>query len=99
MLDVSCKAVTPTCSEGALGAWRSQCGARTLSRDHAALEAGTSPLVKQRGRGVCKSVVDLRRESGQTYGVKPRSEPDWGKPTVRDRRGACGNVVTMGAGL
>ena len=23
---------------------------------------------------------------------KPRSEPDWGNPTVRDRRGACGNV-------
>src|SRR6266699_6402511 len=23
---------------------------------------------------------------------RPRSEPDWGKPTVRDRRGACGNV-------
>jgi hypothetical protein len=99
MLDVSCKAVTPTCSEGALGAWRSQCGARTLSRDHAALEAGTSSLVNQRGRGVCRSVLELRCESGQTYGGKPRSEPDWGKPTVRDRRGACGNVVTMGAGL
>src|SRR5712691_8752335 len=23
---------------------------------------------------------------------RPRSEPDWGNPTVRDRRGACGNV-------
>ena len=23
---------------------------------------------------------------------RPRSEPDGGKPTVRDRRGACGNV-------
>src|SRR5512134_3369156 len=29
----------------------------------------------------------------------PRSEPDWGKPTVRDRRGACGVVCIMGAGL
>lgn len=29
---------------------------------------------------------------------KPRSEPDSGNPTVRDRRGASGNVA-MGAGL
>ncbi len=29
---------------------------------------------------------------------KPRSEPDSGNPTVRDRRGAPGNVA-MGAGL
>ena len=98
-LDVSCKVVIPLCSKGALGAWRSQCGARTLNRDHAALEAGTSPLVNQRGRGVCRSVLEPRRASGQTHGGKPRSEPDWGKPTVRDRRGACGIVVSMGAGL
>ncbi len=30
-------------------------------------------------------------------GGKPRSEPDSGNPTVRDRRGACGNVA-RGAG-
>jgi hypothetical protein len=29
---------------------------------------------------------------GKATTGKPRSEPDWGKPTVRDRRGACGNV-------
>jgi hypothetical protein len=29
---------------------------------------------------------------GKTYGGKPRSEPDSGKPTVRDRRGALGNT-------
>jgi hypothetical protein len=27
-----------------------------------------------------------------TEGIRPRSEPDPGNPTVRDRRGACGNV-------
>ena len=97
--DVSCMAVTPACSKGALGTWRSQCSARTLSRDHAALEAGTSSLVNRRGRGVCRSVLKLRRESGKTHEGKPRSEPDWGNPTVRDRRGACGIVVSMGAGL
>jgi hypothetical protein len=30
--------------------------------------------------------------AGKATTGKPRSEPDWGKPTVRDRRGACGNV-------
>ena len=98
-LDVSCMAVTPACSKEALGTWRSQCSARTLSRDHAALEAGTSSLVNRRGRCVCRSVLKLRRESGKTHEGKPRSEPDWGNPTVRDRRGACGIVVSMGAGL
>ena len=97
--DVSCMAVTPACSKGALGTWRSQCSARTLSRAHAALAAGTSSLVNRRGRGVCRSVLKLRRESGKTHEGKPRSEPDWGNPTVRDRRGACGIVVSMGAGL
>jgi hypothetical protein len=29
---------------------------------------------------------------GKTYGGKPRSEPDSGKPTVRDRKGALGNT-------
>ena len=48
-------------------------------------------------RGVCMSVLEPRRESGKAHERKPRSEPDWGKPTVRDRRGACGNVVAIGS--
>ena len=99
-LDVSCTAATPACSKGALGTWRSQCSARTLSRDHVALEVGTSSwLANQRERGVCRSVLKLRRESGKAHEGQPGSEPDWGNPTVRDRRGACGIVVSMGAGL
>ncbi len=34
----------------------------------------------------------------KAHGGKPRSEPDSGNPTVRDRRGACGNVA-RGAGF
>jgi hypothetical protein len=34
---------------------------------------------------------------GKTYAGKPRSEPDPGKPAVRDRRGASGTVA-KGAG-
>ena len=36
---------------------------------------------------------------GKAVRGQPRSEPDSGKPTVRDRRGACGNVAVMGVGL
>src|ERR1700688_4939585 len=90
-------AVTPAGCKGALGTWRFQGGSRTLSRDLAALEAGTSSWVNQRWRGVCMSGLELRRDSGKIHEGKPRSEPDWGKPTVRDRRGACGNVATIGS--
>jgi hypothetical protein len=45
---------------------------------------------------VCQhlSLADI----GKTYAGKPRSEPDPGKPAVRDRRGASG-IVAKGAGL
>jgi hypothetical protein len=45
---------------------------------------------------VCQhlSLADI----GKTYAGKPRSEPDPGKPAVRDRRGASGTVA-KGAGL
>jgi hypothetical protein len=36
--------------------------------------------------------------AGKSCTGKPRSEPDSGNPTVRDRRGASGNVA-MGVGL
>ena len=45
------------------------------------------------------SVLKPRRESGKAHEGKPRSEPERGNPAFRDRRGACGNVATTGAGL
>jgi hypothetical protein len=96
-LDVSCTAVTPPCSKGALGTWRSQCGARTPCREHAALEARTSLWVNQRLGGVHVCQCLSLAASGKAHEGKPRSEPDWVKPTVRDRRGACGNVVAIGS--
>jgi len=97
--DVSCMTVTPSCSKGALGAWQFQGGPRTRSRGKAAGKEGTTLWVNHRWRGVCMSVLELRRAAGKTHEGKPRSEPDRVKPAVRDRRGACGNVATMGAGL
>ena len=43
------------------------------------------------------SVLKLLRDCGKAHEGKPRSEPDWGKPTVRDRRGACGIVAVIGS--
>src|SRR6266704_1591051 len=37
--------------------------------------------------------------TGKACKGKPRSEPDWGKPAVRDRREACGNVRAKEDGL
>jgi hypothetical protein len=97
--DVFCMTVTPACSEGALGAWRFQGGPRTQCRDKDAGKEGTSSWVNQRGRGVCMSVLELRRVSGKAHEGKPRSEPERGNPAFRDRRGACGNVTAKRAGL
>ena len=97
--DVSCMAVTAACSEGALGTWRSQSSPRTRSRDKAAGNEGTSSWVNQRWRGVRMSVLEFRHVSGKTHEGKPGSEPERGNPAFRDRRGACGIVEAMGAGL
>jgi len=37
--------------------------------------------------------------SGKATEGRSGSEPDPGNPAVRDRRGACGNVIMTGAGL
>ncbi len=51
-------------------------------------------------RGVCELALKLRwaleRPASEKWRVEPRSEPDSGNPTVRDRRGALGNVVYGG---
>jgi hypothetical protein len=83
--DAFLEAVTPARGEAALGAWRSHGGARTQSRGDTAVEAGTSSQVNQRGRGGCMSGLELRRDRGKTCEGKPRSEPDRGKPAVRER--------------
>ena len=50
-----------------------------------------------RGVHMCQHLSFLA--SGRPWEEMPRSEPDSGHPTVRDRRGACGNVAVMGVGL
>ena len=49
------------------------------------------PWKQTMARGVCEAALELHPVREGDHG-EPRSEPDWGNPTVRDRRGACGNV-------
>ncbi len=56
------------------------------------------PASKLTAKGVYVSQHLSLGDVRKAYGGKPRSEPDSGNPTVRDRRGAPGNVA-MGAGL
>ncbi len=58
------------------------------SRDEPVSKPGRSgAYARQRLSFLCR---------GKVHGGKPRSEPDSGNPTVRDRREACGNVIYDG---
>ncbi len=53
-------------------------------------------------RGVCGRALKLRSVGEGCVMNKPMitgCQPDSGNPTVRDERGACGNVTVMGVGL
>ncbi len=82
----------PASGKGALGTWRSQAGARTQSRGTLQPRRRDEP----RSKPWTEEVYARQRLSlaacGKTSGGKPRSEPDSGNPTVRDRREAYGNV-------
>ncbi len=84
--------VAPVPGKGALGTWRSRGGAWTQGQGKPTPEAGTSPMGKPMAPGVYVSQHLSLAAVGKASGGKPRSEPDSGNPTVRDRRGACGNV-------
>jgi hypothetical protein len=61
-----------------------------LSSNGAPLHSANAQLALESGvLGVSRSVPYL---VGRRRSDRPRSEPDWGNPAVRDRRGAWGNV-------
>ena len=69
---------------------------RTQNRSTSCCEAGTN-LQANRSRGVyASSALKPLTITGRPAGYQPRSEPDSGKPTVRDRRGLLGNVADGG---
>ena len=94
-LDAAARRVTPGACEGTLGTWRSRPpgGHRTLSRvwlvpNGRNESAGKPPLAGVYAR--CRLSLAT---AGQACEGQPRSEPDSGKPTVRDRREALGTVA------
>jgi hypothetical protein len=98
MLDILPLEVTPEAGEGTLGTWRFRAGPGHRARI-------TVSFIEERvsqanhgcaGRARCQPERFVPR--GQAAKGKPRSEPDWGKPAVRDRREAYGNVA-RGVGL
>jgi len=88
-VDITLKAVTLASGKGALGTWRSWAGQRRTSEEPAFLD-------EPEGTRAMSGVDASQRLSflmfGKTFRGKPGSEPYSGNPTVRDRRGACGNV-------
>ena len=88
-MDITLKAVTLASGKGALGTWRSQTGHRRESEEPVFVG---EPAGKPAMRGVDASQRLSFLIVGKTSRGKPGSEPYSGNPTVRDRRGACGNV-------
>jgi hypothetical protein len=88
-VDITLKAVTLASGKGTLGTWRSQAGQRRESEEPAFAD-------EPEGKPALRVVDASQRLSflmfGKTSRGKPGSEPYSGNPTVRDRRGACGNV-------
>jgi hypothetical protein len=87
--DTTLKRVTRASGKGALGTWRSQAGQRRVSEEAAFAD---EPEGKREMSGVDASQRLSFLVFRKTVRGKPGSEPYSGNPTVRDRRGACGNV-------
>jgi hypothetical protein len=88
-LDTTLKRVTRASGKGALGTWRSQAGQRRVSEEPAFAD---EPEGKRGMSGVDASQRLSFLMCRKAVRGKPGSEPYSGNPTVRDRRGACGNV-------
>ena len=88
-VDTTLKRVTLASGKGALGTWRSRAGQRRVSEEPAFSD---EPEGKLRMSGVYVSQRLSFLMFRKAVRGKPGSEPYSGNPTVRDRRGACGNV-------
>jgi hypothetical protein len=87
--DTTLKRVTLVSGKGALGTWRSEAGQRRESEEPSLQD---EPEGQRDMSGVYASQRLSFLMFRKTFRGKPGSEPYSGNPTVRDRRGACGNV-------
>ena len=90
--------VTPEAGEGTLGTWRFRTGPGLCARLTGSLMQERASQANHGCVGRARCQPERFGPRGQAAKGQPRSEPDWGKPAVRDRREAYGNVTT-GAGL
>ncbi len=74
-----------------------QHASRLRAGSHAGLRAGRGSRQTTRIRGVRAPALELQPAwegpDSEEWHAEPRSEPDSGNPTVRDRRGALGDVT------
>jgi hypothetical protein len=101
--DATPGSVTPAAGKGALGTWRPQDGPRTQSRGEPDPRRRSVDTRGELAREPSEVGAYASRRLNLTAGGKarrgkPGSEPDSGKPTVRDRRGAWGNVTMVELG-
>jgi hypothetical protein len=92
--------VAPVAGKGALDTWRSRgrSDSRTQCRGLIAVWSWGETVSEPAAGGVYVRQRLSLTVDGKVTGGKPRSEPDSGNPTVRDRRGASGNVVMVEMG-
>jgi len=98
MRDILPLTVTPEAGEGTLGTWRFRAGPGLCARITVSLMWERASQANHGCVGRARCQPERFGPRGQAAKGQPRSEPDWGNPAVRDRRGAYGNVAT-GAGL
>jgi hypothetical protein len=94
---VSPMEVTPKSGKGTLDTWRlrRQRGGRTQSRRSTDAGGGARLWVNHGYRGACEPALNPRRRWEDPRKKGQGFKPDSGNPTVRDYRGASGNVATV----
>src|SRR5712671_6277961 len=93
MRDIPPRKVTPEAGEGTLDTWRFRAGPGLCARITVSLMWERASQVNHGCAGRARCQLERFGPRGQAAKGKPRSEPDWGKPAVRDRREAWGNVA------
>jgi hypothetical protein len=95
MPDITLRRVTPCSGEEALGKWRAPYRNHGLDSEpgsHGNLTGCRAGGITMRPRGVCRRVLEPRAAWEGPLGKSRCCQPDSGKPTVRDERGAHGDV-------
>jgi hypothetical protein len=95
MPDITLRRVTPGSGKGALGKWRAPYRNHGLDSEPGSsgnLNGCRAGGITMPPRGVCRRVLEPRAAWEGPLGKSCCCQPDSGNPTVRDERGAHGDV-------